>query len=79
MTMLCHQRLLGGEDVVCRPDKASGLRLTARKNRLRCGSVAPWHILSKALGELNQSHFLSFNAAPSNVVTIACIRPSLVM
>jgi hypothetical protein len=72
MTTLCDQRLLADEELVAD-------RMTARKNRLQCGPFAPWHILSEALGELNQSHFLSFNAAPSNVVTIACIRPSLVM
>jgi hypothetical protein len=67
-------------------DQAVGARshalvcaLTARQNRLRCGPVAPWQMLPKAFDELNRSHFLSFNAAPSNVVTIACIRPSLVM
>jgi hypothetical protein len=79
MTMVCTQRLLGGEEVVADRIRCLVYALTARKNRLRCGPVAPWHMLSKAPGELNQSHFLSFNAAPSNVVTIACIRPSLVM
>ena len=45
MTTLCDQRLLADEELVAD-------RMTARKNRSRCGPVAPWHILSKALGEL---------------------------
>jgi len=58
---------------------APGLRFDRANEPLTVRSSRVLAILSKALGELNQSHFLSFNAAPSNVVTIACIRPSLVM
>ena len=76
MTMPCHQRLLGGWLQIAH---GAGLCFDSATEPLTVRSRRALALPSKAPGELNQSHFLSFNAAPSNVVTIACIRPSLVM